>query len=416
MLRPRLIGNRDFRLLWAGETLSELGSQSAMVAYPLLVLSLTGSPTKAGAVGLAKWLPLALFSLPAGVLADRFNRKRLMVACDVLRMLGAASIVVALVLGEPAYGQIMVVAFLDGALYITSYICERGALAHVVETDQLQDAVAQNEARLYAAGIVGPSLGGVLFAVARALPFAADAVTFMCSTAAITATRTRFQTATSRDSRTRRTRRALRAEWREGFSWLWSRPFFRTTALLFAIGNPVFTSLYLLAILIARLHHASAGLIGVMFTIGALGGLLGAVLAGPVRRAVGVRGLIAGGPWLVLGVVLLMLVTHNPVVLGLLLGLADFSAPPTNAVVAGSRIAAAPDHLRGRIQAVASTMSMSLAWLGPLAIGYLFEQSGPTSTILAVAGWTLGLALLATLAPSIRHYAANMPAAATAKL
>ena len=227
MLRPRLIGNRDFRLLWAGETLSELGSQSAMVAYPLLVLSLTGSPTKAGAVGLAKWLPLALFSLPAGVLADRFNRKRLMVACDVLRMLGAASIVVALVLGQPAYLQIVLVAFLDGALYITSYICERGALAHVVETDRLQDAVAQNEARLYAAGIVGPSLGGVLFAAARALPFAVDAVTFMCSTAAITATRTRFQTATSRDSQTRR---ALATEWREGFSWLWSRPFFRTTA------------------------------------------------------------------------------------------------------------------------------------------------------------------------------------------
>lgn len=409
MLRPRLIGSRDFRLLWVGETLSELGSQSAMVAYPLLVLSLTGSPTKAGAVGLAKWLPLALFSLPAGVLADRFNRKHLMIACDVLRMLGATSIVVALVLGQPAYAQIVLVAFLDGTLYITSYICERGALAHVVETDQLQDAVAQNEARLYAAGIVGPSLGGVLFAIAQALPFAADAASFMCSTAAITATRTRFQTAPSGGSRTWR---ALRTEVREGFSWLWSRPFFRTTALLFAIGNPVFTSLYLLAILLARLHHASAAMIGVMFTIGALGGLLGAFLAAPVRRAVGVRGLIAGGPWLVLGVVLLMLVTHDPVVLGLLLGLAEFSAPPTNAVVAGSRIAAAPDHLRGRIQAVASTMSMSLAWLGPLAIGYLFEQSGPTSTILAVAGWTLALALAATLAPSIRHYAANVRVAA----
>jgi MFS family permease len=92
------------------------------------------------------------------------------------------------------------------------------------------------------------------------------------------------------------------------------------------------------------------------------------------------------------------------VLLGLLLAVSEFSAPPTNAVVAGSRLAAAPDHLRGRVQAVASTMSMSLAWLGPLVVGYLFEQSGPTDTILAVAAWTLVLALAATLAPSIRHY------------
>lgn len=71
---------------------------------------------------MAKWLPLAVFSLPAGVLADRFNRKHLMVACDVIRLLGAASIVVALVVGHPAYPQVLLVAFVDGALFITSYI------------------------------------------------------------------------------------------------------------------------------------------------------------------------------------------------------------------------------------------------------------------------------------------------------
>lgn len=76
----------------------------------------------------------------------------------------------------------------------------------------------------------------------------------------------------------------------------------------------------------------------------------------------------------------------------------------TNAVVAGSRIAAVPDHLQGRVQSVASAMSMSLAWLGPLAVGLLFQQAGPTGTILGAAGWTLALALAATLAPSIlRH-------------
>ncbi|HEX3802088.1 MAG TPA: MFS transporter [Solirubrobacteraceae bacterium] len=400
MRRQRPLSNRDFLLLWSGEALSEVGSQTSTVAYPLLVLALTGSPVKAGVVGLAKWLPLAIFSLPAGVLADRFDRKRLMIGCDVIRMMGAASIVVALVLGHPAYAQVVGVAFLDGGLFITSYICERGALRHVVPPEQLQDAVATNEARSFAAGIVGPSLGGLLFSVTRALPFAADTVSFLCSTAAIAGTRSRFQTAAEAQARPWR---QMRAEVAEGFTWLRGQPFYRTTALLFAAGNPIFTGLYLLAILLARHHHASTAMIGVMLTIIGVCGLLGAVIAGPLRRRAGARGLIVGEPWLALGVVLLMLIAHNPLLIGVLVGATEFVTPATNAVVAGSRIAAAPDHLQGRVQAVATTMSMSLAWLGPLSVGYLFEHGGPATTILAVAVWTLGLALCATAAPSIRH-------------
>ncbi|MDE3133917.1 MAG: MFS transporter, partial [Acidobacteriota bacterium] len=285
-MRRRLLLNRDFQLLWLGEALSDIGSQSATVAYPLLVLSLTGSAARAGVVGLAKWLPLALFSLPAGLLADRVDRKHLMIACDALRLLGAASIVLMLLVARPAYLQILLVAFLDGALFITSYIAERGALRQVVAADQLHDAVARNEARTFAAGIVGPSLGGLLFAVARALPFAADAGSFLCSSAAIAATRSRFQAhAASRE----RSWRALRRELGEGLRWLRGQPFFRTTALLAAAGNPVYTGFYLLAILLARHHHASAATIGVMLTIIAAGGLLGAVLAGPLRRRAGAR-------------------------------------------------------------------------------------------------------------------------------
>lgn len=184
-----LLRNRDFMLLWSGEVLSELGSQTSTVAYPLLILALTGSAAKAGVVGLAKWLPLTLFALPAGVLADRVDRKRLMIGCDAVRMLGAASIVAALWLGRPAYLQVVAVAFLDGALFITSHICERGALRQVVAPEQLQDAVAQNEARYFSASIVGPPLGGVLFAAARSLPFVADTASFLSSMTAISFTR-----------------------------------------------------------------------------------------------------------------------------------------------------------------------------------------------------------------------------------
>lgn len=193
MRRWPLLRNRDYMLLWSGEVLSELGSQTSAVAYPLLILALTGSPAKAGVVGLAKWLPPALFAVPAGALADHVDRKRLMIACDATRLVAAASVVTMLILGRPPYAQIIAVAFIDGALFITSYICERGALRQVVPSDQIQDGVAQNEARTFAASIIGPPLGGILFAAARALPFIADTASFLCSMTAISLTRSDFQ-------------------------------------------------------------------------------------------------------------------------------------------------------------------------------------------------------------------------------
>jgi MFS family permease len=408
MRRGQLFENRDFVLLWGGETLSEVGSQSSAVAYPLLVLALTHSSTDAGVVGLARWLPLALFSLPAGVLADRVDRKRLMIVCDLVRLLGAGSIALALLIGQPALFQIVVVAFLEGGLGVTSFICERGALPQVVAPEQLHDAVATNEARMYAAGIVGPSLGGLLFAAARSLPVITDAGSYLGSMTAIAATRSSFKVSVSTSGRSLRT---VHTEIAEGIRWLWSRPFFRTTSLLFAAGNPVYTGLYLLSILLARHYHASPATIGVMLTIASIGGLLGAVLAAPVRRNLGARGVLVGETWLVLGLVLLMLVAHNALLIGLIVGAAEFTAPPANALVAGSRSAVAPDHLQGRIQSAATALSASLVWLGPLAVGYLFGHLGPTKTVLTAAVWTLALAIAATAAPSIK----NAPPVATAE-
>jgi len=395
MRRWPLLRNRDYMLFWSGEALSELGSQTSTVAYPLLVLALTGSAAKAGVVGLAKWLPLAVFAIPAGALADRVDRKRLMIAADAIRMLGAASIVAALWLGRPAYAQVVAVAFLDGGLFATSYICERGALPRLVAPEQVQDAVAQNEARYFGASIVGPPLGGLLFAVSRALPFLADTVSFLGSMTATALTRPSFQAAADRVT-------SVRAGLTEGFAWLRHQPFFATTSALFAASNPVYTGLYLLAILLAKHHGASSAAVGVMFAIVGVGGVLGAVAAGPARRRLSARTLLVGEDWLLLGCVLLMLVARSALVIGLLVAAAEFTTPIANSLVAGSRVAVTPDHLQGRVQAVSSTIAMSLGWLGPLAVGFAFEHAGSTSTILIVAAWTLAVALASTLAPALR--------------
>ena len=184
------------------------------------------------------------------------------------------------------------------------------------------------------------------------------------------------------------------------------KPFYFTTGLLFAFGNPVYSGLYLLAILLARHDHASSATIGAMLAIVGVGGLLGAIFAAPIRRRIGPRALLMGENWLVLGVVLLLLLVHTALLIGAVVGAAEFIAPVINAVVAGSRIAAAPDHLQGRVQAVATTMSMSLAWLGPLAAGYLFQHSGSSVTLLVAAGWIFALAVATCCSPAIRRHRA----------
>src|SRR5918912_3723592 len=98
--------NRDFMLLWSGQAASELGTRAAWLAYPLLVLALTDSPAKAGIVTFVNRFPFFLFSLPAGALVDRWNRRRIMLLCDAGRALGVGSIALTLALGRSSFVQI----------------------------------------------------------------------------------------------------------------------------------------------------------------------------------------------------------------------------------------------------------------------------------------------------------------------
>jgi predicted MFS family arabinose efflux permease len=186
-------------------------------------------------------------------------------------------------------------------------------------------------------------------------------------------------------------------------AWLWQHPFFRITSLLFALGNPIYTGLYLLAILLAKQHGASAATVGVMLGIIGIGGVLGALCAGPIRKATTARTVILAQEWLLLGLVLALLLIANALLIGLLIAGAEFLTPTVNSVVAGARVAAAPDHLQGRVQAAATMSSMSLGWLGPLAVGVCFQHTGARTTILILAGWTLIPATIATLGPSLRR-------------
>ena len=329
-----------------------------------------------------------------------------MIGSDFVRALLLASIPVALWLGRPPFLQIAAVAFFDGCLFTLRYVCERGVLPRVVESEQIPDAVAQNEARLFAASIAGPPLGGLLFAAARALPFAADALSYVASMTTIAATR--FQ-GSFRDAE-------HSGGLVEGIKWLWRAPFFRVTTVLFALGNPLFSGLYLLAVLLAKRHGASSGAVGAMFAIVGCCGLLGALLAGTLRRLWSARACLVIEAWLIALVIPLLFVVHAAPLIGLIVGAMELLTPLANAVVGGSRVMLTPDHLRGRVQAAAVLSTMSLAWAGPLAVGLFFGQSGASVTIAVASGWALLIALATMAAPALHRGPPDLevqPAAST---
>jgi Transmembrane secretion effector len=388
--------NREFVLLQAGQLFSTLGTQSTVIAYPLLVLALTGSPAKAGLVSFARLVPGALFALPAGLAADRWNRRRMLLVADSVRALAIGSFAVAILVGQAAFWQIPLVAFVEGVGSVLFGAAHTGALRAVVPRRQLPAAVAAQEARGATVRLVGPPLGGALFGVGRAVPFVVDAVSYAFSFTSLALMRTPFQEERELD------RSPLRAQLAEGFRFLWSRPFLRTCAFLYALGNFTIPGVLLVVVVVADRQGLSAAAIGALFAVFGASTLLGSLASPLFRRSLSVRAILLLELWAGLGVVAFLVRPSVYVLLAAVL-VHGFTLPITDSVVVGYRIALTPDRLLGRVEGVRSTIGLAISPLGPLAAGLLLSSVSARATIAFFLAFSLALALWGTLSPSIRN-------------
>lgn len=395
-----LSGNSDFLRLWVGNALSQTGSQITTIAMPLLVLSLTGSAAQAGLVGGAIALTVPLSALVGGVVVDRVERRRLMVGCALGSFLASASVVVALALGDATLVQLLLVAVIDAALGAVAYVAERSVLAEIIPAEQLPDAVTLNEARSAAAYVAGPPAGGALFGVARSLPFAADAVSFLLVVVALAGLRTSPRPLPESP---RGGLRGLGGELREGLVWLWRQPFLRAGSLLYAALNVVLSAVQLLALVIMRRHGASPAAIGGAYAIVGAGGLAGAAIAGPLRRRLSTRSGILAEPWSYALLVPLLLILRAPASVGPLLAVMLLPMTLSSSIIVGRRLALAPARLRGRVQASGSFLAGSVSWTGPLLVGLLAQYASEDLAVLVLAGFCLAIAVAATVTRAFRE-------------
>jgi len=386
--------NRDFVLFQFGQLLSSTGSQVTSIAYPLLVLSLTHSASKAGIVSFARIAPMALCALPAGLAADHWSRRMLMMAADGVRLVTVAGLGTALVVHRITFWAIPPVAFLEGAAATVFAAAQAGAVRAVVPAPQLPGAVGAQSGRDAVVRLVGPPAGGALFGLARALPFLVDAASYTCSLVSLLAMRTPFEQARRPDHAPLPVRVA------EGIRFLWAHPFLRTCALLFGLANFLGPGLLLAVVVVGRRQGLSAGAVGGL--VAAFGAclLVGSLLSPLVRRRLSVRAtlLLELWSWTTCSSYLLW-----PNVYVLVAGMlpAAVSIPSTDSVVHGLRLALTPDRLLGRAESARSAISLAIAPLGPLVAGVLLTVSGRAAVAL-FAALALALALWGTLSPSIR--------------
>jgi MFS family permease len=388
--------NRDFVLLQVGQALSTIGSEASAIAYTLLVLALTGSPAKAGLAAFARLLPYALFALPAGVASDRFNRKWLMIWADVVRVLALGSLAITIGTGHVSLAQILIVAFIEGTMFVVFNIAEIGAVRSVVPAVQLQSAFATEQARMSTVYLVGPPLGGALFGLARSLPFLVDAISYAFSTGTLLAMRTPFQ-----EEREEQETAGIWTQIKEGLAWLWGHPFLRTCALLFVGANFLFGALDLVLIVAAQRQGYSSAVIGGLVSLTGAFSLLGSIAAPRFLRLLPMRAVLVLSAWLSVGIVAFVI---EPNVLVLVAGTAPliFFNPTVNAMVIGYRVAILPDRLQGRVNSVARSLALLAFPLGPVVAGLLLASySVRTAAAFVLAGFVI-LAIVTTANRAIR--------------
>lgn len=389
--------NRDYLLLWSGQAVSSIGSQITALTFPLLVLALTGSPAQAGLVGALRALPFALLSLPAGALIDRWDRRRTMIWCDSGRVLALGSVPLALALGRLGLPQLALISLLEGTLFLFFSLAESSCLPRVVSQGQLSSALTQNQLTDSLAQLLGPSLGGALYGIGRAVPFLLDAISYTVSLLTVFLIRQPLQEARAAAPG------RLRDEMAEGISWLWGQRILRLVALLTgglmvcSVGYP------LIVIVLGERVGATPFEVGLIFAGGGAGSIVGGMITPWLQRRVRFGPLLIGAAWLFAITWLFIRFAPNVPTLILANAAAFIIVPVYMITQYRYRLAATPDRLQGRMNAIFRLIVWGSQPLGVALAGIMLERLGPDRTIVLLFVPQMLLAVAVTFHAELRR-------------
>jgi MFS family permease len=285
-----LLRTPDFLKLWAGQTVSAFGTQVTMLAVPILAaLTLSVSPLEFGLLTTIEFLPMVALSLPAGVWVDRLRRRPILIWGDVGRAIGLLSIPIAFAFNALTIWQLYLVVLVNGCLTIFFDVAYQSYLPSIVERDQLVEGNAKLELTRTLSQRLGPGLAGVLIGVLTA-PFAilVDALSYVVSALFVSSIRRAEPPVVAHDEATG-PRPSMREDIVAGLRYVTGQPVLRALALTVALSYLFATTADSILILyLVTEHQFSPALIGLAFTLGSIGVIAGALITGPLTRALGV--------------------------------------------------------------------------------------------------------------------------------
>ena len=382
---------KNYWRLFSAHAISNLGDGVAAIAYPWLASAVTRSPFLIALVAVASRLPWLIFTLPAGVITDRFNRGKIIVAMDIAR--GSLALLVAIVvtleseslpkLNEVAsltdletnwtlYLVLVITALLFGLAEVLRDNSAQTLLPSVVEKEKLESANGKLWSVEYVTNsFVGPPLGSFLLGIAIFLPFYIDSASFFISAALIA---TLIPSLKKIDTEKKSEKLNFRAEIKEGFTWLWSHELLRPMALILGALNAIGALTAAVFILFAQeILETSVFIFAVLGTAGAVGGSLGGILGPKISKKLG------SGPSLYLTllsgpiIALIIGLSSSWHLFYLLTALATVFAVLWNVITVSLRQSIIPSHLLGRVNSVYRFFAWGSIPIGTLLGGALVD-------------------------------------------
>jgi MFS family permease len=351
-------GGGRFAKLWAGSTASALGSGLTLIAAPLYVAAHTSSPLIVSATTGVSWLPWLLFALPGGVLVDRVDRRRLMIAIDWIRVAAMGVLAVALLAGRAD------IALLDGVLFVINAgevvfrSASQAMTPSVVPRAELERANGWLiGGTTVMQGLVAGPLGGFLFVLAVSVPFFVNAGTYALSAVLVGLVAGTYRAASRSESASAgaeagagRGRASVRAELAEGFRWLAGQRVLRTMAWLIGLLNLTLTAATAVLVLLARerLHLGAVGY-GALFSCEAVGAVLGSVRGDWLIRRVTATWTIRVGLLVEAGLHLTLATTRSAYLAGFMMFVFGIHAALWSIVGSSLRQRLTPPEMLGRV-------------------------------------------------------------------
>ncbi|MES4905768.1 MULTISPECIES: MFS transporter [unclassified Streptomyces] len=381
--------NRDYLYWWSGNGLSTLGTSVSTLAFPLLMLYATGSATQAGTITVLHMLGKLGTLAVGGALADRVSRRAILCLVPLVEAVAMAAVALLVYRGDPPVLGLDALALVSGLAAGLKVGVSTPVLRRIVPKEQIATATAQGMGRDMLVQLVGAPLGGLLYSMARWIPFLFDAVSFVF----ITLSSLFIRRPLGPDRHTDGERRTgLAEDMRDGLRLIRRSDYLVFTLAWGALLNTVAQGLTLLFVVLVRHRGGGPTAVGVATSLAVAGGVIGAV-AGPwLMRRLGARRVLLLSAWVFVATFAVVALVPEPWQIGLVLMAGMAAMVPMNVVIESYEVRLVPDAYLGRTAATGQFFFQALQWIGPLAAGVLADALGVEAAVLILA---VAMALLA---------------------